>query len=178
LDNFDNAEWIRWQWVEMSRKKCVSQIQEVKKRGRPGKMRPATDLGERAHNKAKSNLLELQNATLMVVICRVSNSNDIVLSPNQFQVADTDVSHWEELTHCINQNGSPQEPYTLTSKFKCTLEKNELDGENMGLYTNRQMITDPMYGQNLYNCCLSNGFNLKLGHNLKIFFVETNRPAG
>jgi hypothetical protein len=34
LVNFDNAEWIRRQWVEMFLKKCASQIREVRKKGR------------------------------------------------------------------------------------------------------------------------------------------------
>ena len=60
----------------------------------------------------------------MVVICRVSNVKDIVLSPNQLQAAYTDVRHWEELIDFINKNGCPKEPYTLTSTFKCTCISN------------------------------------------------------
>jgi len=60
----------------------------------------------------------------MVVICRVSNVKDIVLSPNQLQAAYTDVRHWEELIDFINKNGRPKEPYTLTSRFKCTCISN------------------------------------------------------
>jgi hypothetical protein len=178
LDNFDNAEWIRRQWVEMFLKKCASEIREARKKGRRGNKRPATDLGERASKKARSNLPELPNTTFMVVICRVSNGKDIVLSPNQLQAAYTDVRHWEELIDFINKNGRPKEPYTLTSRFKCTLEKDELDEEYMGLYTNGQMITDPIYGQISYNCCLSNAFKLKLGHDPKIFLVEMKRATG
>jgi hypothetical protein len=47
-----------------------------------------------------------------------------------------------------------------------------LDEEYMGLYTNGQMITDPIYGQISYNFCLSNAFKLKLGQDPKIFLVE------
>jgi len=82
LDNFDNAEWIRRQWVEMFLKKCASEIREARKKGRRGNNRPVTDLGECASNTAKSNLPELPNTMFMVVICCVSNGNDIVLSPN------------------------------------------------------------------------------------------------
>jgi len=32
LDNFDNAEWIRWQWVEMFLNKCASEIREPRKK--------------------------------------------------------------------------------------------------------------------------------------------------
>jgi len=46
LDNFDNAEWICQQWVEMFLKKCASEIREPRKKGRRGNKRPATDLGE------------------------------------------------------------------------------------------------------------------------------------
>ena len=149
-------------------KRCASEIREARKKGRRGNKRPATDLGERASKKARSNLPELPNTTFMVVICRVSNGNDIVLSPNQLHAAYTDVRHWDELIDFINKNGRPTEPYILTSKFKCTLEQAELDEEYMGLYTNEQIITDPIYGQISYNCCLSIAFKLKLGHDPKI----------
>jgi len=62
--------------------------------------------------------------------------------------------------------------------FKCTLELDKLDEEYMGLYTNGQMINDHIYGQILYNCCLSNALKLKLGHNVKIFVVEMMRATG
>jgi hypothetical protein len=54
--------------------------------------------------------------------------------------------HWDELNDFIHKNGRPKEPYTLTSRFRCTLEKNEFDKEYMGLYTNRQMVKDPIDG--------------------------------
>jgi hypothetical protein len=53
--------------------------------GRQDNMRLATDLGERASQQARSNLPELPNTTVMVVIRRVSNGKDIVLSPTQIQ---------------------------------------------------------------------------------------------
>jgi hypothetical protein len=146
LDNFDNAEWIHHQWVERFLKKCASKTREARKKGRRGNMQLATDLGELPSKKARSNPPELPNTTFMVVICRVSNGKDIVLSPNQLQAAYPDVRHWEELIDFINQNERPKEPYTLISRFKCTLEKDELYEEYMGLYTNGQMITDPIYG--------------------------------
>jgi len=34
LENFDNAEWILRQWVEMCLKKCASEVQEARKKGR------------------------------------------------------------------------------------------------------------------------------------------------
>ena len=51
LDDFDNNEWIRRQWVEMLLKICASKIQKARKKGRRGNKQPATDLGERATNK-------------------------------------------------------------------------------------------------------------------------------
>jgi len=99
-------------------------------------MRPATDLGERRSKKVISNLPALPNTMLMVVICRVSNGNDIVLSPNQLQAAYTDVRHWEELIDFINNNEGWSEPYILTPKFKCMLEQAELEEQYMGLHTN------------------------------------------
>jgi hypothetical protein len=122
-----------------------------------------TDLGESARNQARNNLPELPNTTIMVFICRVSNGKDIVLSPNQLHVAYTHVRHWEELSEFINKNGRLKEPYTQTSRFKCTLGKDELDEEYIELYTNGHRITDPIYGQISYNCCLSNAVKLKTG---------------
>jgi hypothetical protein len=34
LDNFDNVEWIRREWVEMYLQKCASEIREARKRRR------------------------------------------------------------------------------------------------------------------------------------------------
>jgi len=53
LVNFDNAEWIRRQWVEMFLKKCASEIPEARKKGRRGNKRPAMDLGERVGQKGE-----------------------------------------------------------------------------------------------------------------------------
>ena len=36
LENFDNAEWIRQQWVRMFLKKCASKVREARKKGRRG----------------------------------------------------------------------------------------------------------------------------------------------
>jgi len=107
----------------------------------------------------------------MVVICQVSNGNNIVLSPNQLQGSYPVVRHWEELFDIIDKKGRPKEPYILTSTFKCTLEQDELDEEYMGLYTPGQMILHPIYGQISYNTYPSNAFKLNFGHDRKIFFV-------
>ena len=48
----------------------------------------------------------------------------------------------------------------------------------MDIYKHQQMINDPIYGQISYNCCLSNAFKLKLGHNVKIFVVEMMGATG
>jgi len=71
LDNCDNAESIRHQWVEIFLKKSASEIWEEKKKGRRGNKRTATDLGESLSKKARSNRPELPNTTFIVVICRV-----------------------------------------------------------------------------------------------------------
>ena len=56
LDNFDNAEWIRRQWVEMFVKKYACEIRKARKKGRHDNKQPAMDLGERANKKVRSNL--------------------------------------------------------------------------------------------------------------------------
>ena len=178
LDNFDNSKWIRPQWVEMFLKKCASEIWKARKKERRGNKRLAMDMGERGSKKARTNLPALSNTTVMVVIGRVSNGKDIVLSPNQLQSAYTDMRHLEELIDFINKNGRPKESYTLTSRFKCTLEKDELDQEYMGLYTNGQMITDPISGQISYNSWLWNALKLKLRDDHKISLIEMKRATG
>ena len=78
----------------------------------------------------------------------------------------------------IDKNGGSKEPYILRSMFKCTLEQDELEEKYMGIYKHGQMINDSIYGQISYNCCLSNAFKLKLGHNVKIFVVKMMRATG
>jgi len=46
LDNFDNAEQICQQWVEITLKKFGREIQEAQKMETQGTMRKAMDLGE------------------------------------------------------------------------------------------------------------------------------------
>jgi len=178
LDNFDNAEWIHQQWVEMFLKTCACEIREVTKKGRRGNKRPETHLGERASKKTRSKLPELPITTSMVVICPVSNGKDIIPSPNQLHTTYSNVRYWEELIDFINHNGRPTEPYILSSKFKCTLEQAELDEEYLGLVTYPQMIMNAIYGQILYTCWLSNAFKLKLGHDTKIIVVKMMRATG
>jgi hypothetical protein len=153
-------------------KKCESEILEGGKMGSQGNKQPAMDLGERVSKKVRTNLSELPHTTSMVVSCQVSNGNNIVLSLNQLEAEYTNVGHWEELIDIINKHGYPKEPYTLTSRFRCTLKKNELDKEYMGLYSNGHMIMNPKYEQISYNCCLSNAFNLKLRRDPKILLVK------
>jgi hypothetical protein len=85
LENFDNAEWIRWQWVGMFLKKCASEALEVRKKGKQGNKRPAKDLGERAGKIARGNILKLLNTTFMVVILRVPNGNNDQTSSKHFE---------------------------------------------------------------------------------------------
>ena len=177
LDNFDNAEWIRRQWVEMFLKKCSSEIGEARKTGRQGNKQLGTDLGERASNKARSNLPQLPNTTFMVVSSWVSDGKNMVLAPKQLQASYTDVRHWEELIDFLDKNRGLKERYIMSSMIKCTLEQDELEEEYMGLYTHGRMIMDPIYGQILYNCCLSKAFKLKLGHNPKRILVEIQRST-
>ena len=108
----------------------------------------------------------------------MSNGKDMVLAPKQLQASYTDVRHREELVDFIDKNGSPIEPYILTSMFKCSLEQDKLGEEDMGIYKDGQMMNDPIYGQISYNCCLPNASELKLGHNVKIFVVNMMRATG
>jgi hypothetical protein len=115
LENFDSAEWIRRQWVEMFLKTCASEVRESRRKGRRGNNRPATDLGERAGKKARGNVPELPNSTFMDVIRRVPNGNYDPTSSMQFQASYTDVRHWEELIDFNQKNCGPKERYCLTA---------------------------------------------------------------
>jgi len=94
LVNFDNAGWIRWQYVEMFFKKCASEIREAREKGRRANKGPATDLGERAGKMVRSNLPELPNTTFMVMIHWVLNGQDMFLALKQLQASYTNVRHW------------------------------------------------------------------------------------
>jgi len=113
-----------------------------------------------------------------VMICWVLNGKYVILAPKQLQALYTDVRHWEELVGFIDKYSGLKEPCIFTSILKCTLERDKLEEEYMGIYTHGQMINDPISGPISYNCCLSNAFKLKLGHNVKIFLVEMMRATG
>jgi hypothetical protein len=81
LVNFDTAERIRCQWVEMILKKCASEIREARKKGRQGNKRPVMDLGECVGNQARSHHTVLPNTMVTVMIHWVSNGKDFVLAP-------------------------------------------------------------------------------------------------
>jgi len=131
-------------------KKCASDIPELRKKGRRGKKRLPTDVGEHAGKKARTNLPELPNSTFMVKIRWVSNGNYNIISPKQLQASYTDVRQREELIDFIDKNGVRKVPYILTSMFKRALVQDKLDTEYMGLYTHGQMMNDPIYGQISY----------------------------
>jgi hypothetical protein len=68
LENFNNAEWIWQEWVQMFIKKCASEVREAKEKGSSSNKRPATDLGEHRGNIPRGNVPKLPNTTFMVVI--------------------------------------------------------------------------------------------------------------
>jgi hypothetical protein len=146
LFNLENAEWIRWQWVEIFLKKCESEIRVARKKGWQGNKRPETNLGEHEGPQARSNLPELPNTTFTVMIHWVSHGKDMVLAPKQLQAVYTDEMHWVELVDFIDKNGGHKEPYNLRSMFKCTVEQDVFEEEYMGIFKHEQMINDPIYG--------------------------------
>jgi len=111
-------------------------------------------------------------------MCRVPNGNNDQTSSIQLQASYTDVTHWDELLDFIEINCSPKEAYCLTAIYKCNLKQEELDEEYMGSYTPGQIMNDPLYGQISYYSSLSNAFKLKLGHDVKQFFVDMKAATG
>jgi len=178
LENFDNAEWIRRQRVEMFLNKCATEVREARKKGRQGNKRLATDLGECEDKNVRGTVPVLPNTTFMVVIRQVPNGNNDPTSSMQLQASYTDVKHWEELVDSIEKNCSPKEPYCLTALYKCNLTQEELYKEYMGLYAPGQMMNNPLYGQISYNSSLSTAFKLKLGHDVQLFLVEMKEATG
>jgi len=98
LENFDNAEWIRRQWVAMFLKKCASKVLDARMMGRRGNMRPATDLGERTGKNPRGNIQELPYTTFMVMIRRVQNGNNEPTSSMQIQASERTI-----LSNCVIQ---------------------------------------------------------------------------
>jgi len=96
----------------------------------------------------------------------------------QLQASYIDGRYREELVEFIERNCGPNEPYCLTVIYKCNLTQEELNKENMRLYAPGQRMNDAPYGPISYNCSLSNTSKLKLGHNVKIFLVETKAATG
>jgi hypothetical protein len=82
------------------------------------------------------------------------------------------------LVDFIDKNSSLEESYILRYMFQCTLEQDKSEEEYTGIYKHYQIINDPTYGEVSYNCCLSNAFKLKLGHEGMIFVVGMMRATG
>jgi hypothetical protein len=61
--------------------------------------------------------------------------------------------------------------------LRFTLQLDKSDTEYEVLYTLPQIFHDLISGQIFNNWCLSNAFQLQLGHNLKIFLVEMQRAT-
>lgn len=121
-------------------------------------------------------LLGLSNWTFKVVICWVPNNDHrfhMILKASYMYVR-----YWEYLNDLIDWHAGPKEPYSPRAMFKYTLEPEELDAMCMGQFTDRQLMNDPINGQNLYNCCIPNFFKLIQGHNLKISFVAMTVITG
>jgi len=81
MDSFNSAEWIPVQWFGLWLKICASEIQEASKTLRQGNKRPATDFGKCTCKLLMTNLPELPNTMLTVMIWWVANGRDIVLAP-------------------------------------------------------------------------------------------------
>jgi hypothetical protein len=62
--------------------------------------------------------------------------------------------------------------------YKYNLTQVELDEEYMGLFTPGQKLNDPPYGQISHISSLSNGYQLKLGHNVELLLVEMHAATG
>lgn len=138
------------------------------KKGSKGKKQWAMDMEEQKSRNARNMVLALPNAACMVVIHCVSNVNNYFISPIQLIVCDTAMRPWEKLIDLMNINGGQTELHIQTYMVKCTLEWDESDDENTGLYTHADIMKDPIRGQISYNCLLSNAYKLRFLHDWKI----------
>jgi len=114
----------------------------------------------------------------MVVIRWLLNGEDMVLAPKWLQASYTDVRHRQELIDFIHNKWVAQVAYFQTLMVNRISEHDEKDEQYMGIYTNGQMIRDPIYGQIVYKGCLSNAFKVKPGQNPKMFLVEIKSTTG
>jgi len=101
LDNFYNAQMIWQQKGEKFVKKWEIKFQEARKKGRHPIQCQVTVLEVSMRKMARSNLPELLNPTFLIVICWVSNGNNIILSPKQHDALNKDMRHREELINSI-----------------------------------------------------------------------------
>jgi len=104
--------------------------------------------------------------------------NNDQTSSMQLLALYTDVRHWQELIDFTEQHCGLEEPYCLTTIYKCNMTQQVFDRKYMGLYPPGQMMNDPLYGQISYDSSLSNAFKLKLGHNEKLVLVEMKTATG
>jgi hypothetical protein len=68
LVDFDNAEWIRRQWVGMFMKRGASEIPEAKIKEKRVNKRTAADLRERAGKNTRRNIPTLPNTRFTIII--------------------------------------------------------------------------------------------------------------
>jgi len=67
----------------------------------------------------------MPNATLLVVIRPVQNSNNDQTSSNQLHTSYTDARNWMVLINFIEANCSPEKQHYLSAIYKCTMIKEE-----------------------------------------------------
>jgi len=123
LENFDNAEWICWQWVEMFLKKCASEVQGARKKGRWGNKWPATDVAPCAGTKVEAKFAELPNTTFMVVIPRELNCKMTRHLAINSKLCTQLWGTGRSWLISFKENCCPKEQHCLNVTYKCNLRQ-------------------------------------------------------
>lgn len=107
---------------------------EGEENARRGKKLLAKDLGEHMGTMLRSNVPQLATITFIIVIRWVTSENDVISFTDQLPVVEPNVSHWEKVIDFINTNGSVKEPYNPILMIRCTMKREELYEDSVGLY--------------------------------------------
>jgi hypothetical protein len=90
------------------------------------------DFGECVGKPSVDDLPEVPKTRLIVVICRVPNSNNDQTSSMQLQHLYADGRHSEEPMDIIEKYCGSKVPYYLIAIYTCNLMQEELGEEYMG----------------------------------------------
>jgi len=114
-------------------KKCGSNVWKASKKERQANKSLAKDWREHWHKYAIGNVLEWPNMIYIIVISRVLNEDANNMSRKALSVWYKNGMKWEGLIGVVKKSCAPKEPFGVAMLNKCTLIKDEIIEEYMGL---------------------------------------------